>query len=222
MAFTLQLAQDLVEVEAGGNTPVSVTVVNKGQETDRYEHEIEGNDAEWKAIPVPIFAVEPEETRTERVFVKPPRMSESLAGNYPFVIRLRSLESGEQKSAQGVVHLRPYHHISLEIDPKKGSVSPFSNRNQFEVTVVNLGNTEHTVQLVGSDPEDACTYDFDGDQVSVGPGQQKAVGVVVTPASHPIFSSGKLIGFTVSARSVDTPSVVATAQAQLERRSLIT
>ena len=221
MGFTLQLVQDLVEVEAGATTPVTIVATNRGETAERFELELEGLDQEWKAIPVPVFTAEPGESHTERVFIKPPRTSESLAGNYPFVVNVRSLESGEQKSAQGVVRLKAYNHLTMEIDPKKGAVSPTVKRNTFTVTLVNLGNTPHTVQMAGSDPEDACTYDFEQEQVALGPGQQKEVEVTVRPSEKPMFASGHLIGFSIAARSTDAPNVVATAQAQLEQRSLI-
>jgi hypothetical protein len=85
---------------------------------------------------------------------------------------------------------------------------------------VNLGNTEHTMQLVGGDPEDACAYEFDQEQVTLGPGQQKEIEMAVNPTTQPLLSGAKLIGFSVSARSVDAPSVTASSQAQLEQRSL--
>jgi hypothetical protein len=220
MGFALRLVQDLVEVEAGSSSPVTVIVVNKTEALDRYELEVEGVDSEWKAIPVPTFTGEPGEEHTERFFVKPPRSSESLAGNYPFVVRVRSLESGEQKTVQGALHLKPYHHLTMEIDPKKGAYSPTVRRNVFDITIVNLGNTDHTLQLVGSDPEDSCTYEFEHEQVTVGPGQQREVTLTAHPVSTPILSTGKLIGFSVAGRSIDTPSIVTTAQAQLEQRSL--
>jgi hypothetical protein len=221
MALALRLVQDLIEVEAGSSSPVTITLTNKGESQDRYELEIEGVDPEWKAIPVPTFTAEPGEEHSERFFIKPPRSSESIAGNYPFVVRVRSLESGEQKTVQGTIRLKPYHHLTMEIDPKKGLFSPTVHRNEFEVTIVNLGNTEHTLHLGGTDPEDSCTYEFEQDQVTLAPGQQKEVALTVRPTSTRILSSGKLIGFSITGRSVDVPSVVTTAQAQLEQRSLI-
>jgi hypothetical protein len=221
MGFTLQLAQDLIEVEAGGNSPVTIVVSNRGDAGDRFELEIEGLDLDWKAIPVPVFSVERGEVHSERAFFKPPRASENGAGNYPFVVRVRSLESGEQKTVQGVLRLKPYHSLTMEISPKKGLFSWSTHRNTFDIDLVNLGNTEHTLQLVGSDPEDACTYEFDQERVTVSPGQQKEVSVEVRPVSSPVFSGSKLVGFSLHARSVDVPSVAASAQAQLERRSLL-
>lgn len=221
MSFSLQLAQDLVPVEPGATVPVAVTVINRGTEQDQYELEVEGVDVDWKAVPVPVFHADPDEVHSERFFLKPPRVSESIAGNYPFVVRVRSLVTGEVRTAQGVLQVKPYHHLTMEISPKKGYVSPTRKQNGFDLTIVNLGNSEHTLQLTGSDPEDDCAYEFEQDHVAVGPGQQRQIEVVANPRSTPFFSSGRLIGFTVTGRSTDAPNVVASAQAQLEQRSLL-
>jgi hypothetical protein len=221
MSFSIQLTPDLLPVEPGATTPVSVAVTNRSDEADQFEMEVEGIDSEWKAIPVPMFPVDANESHSEKIFFKPLRTSESLAGNYPFVIRVRSLISGESKTAQGVLQIRPYNHLTMEVSPKKGFVSPGRKHNIFDVAVVNLGNTEHTLHLVGSDPEDACTYEFEHEQVTVSPGQQKEVELTVNPRNEPIFSGGRLIGFTVTGRSIDPPSAVTSSQAQLEQRSLL-
>jgi len=222
MSFSVQLTPDFIPVEPGATTPVSVVVVNKSDEQDRFELEIEGVDPEWTAVPVPVFAVDPQESRTEKIFFKPSRTSESLAGNYPFVVRLRSLVSGEFKTVQAILQVKPFNHVTMEINPKKGHYSVWRKKNDFSIIVVNLGNTEHTLQLTGNDPEDSCAYEFDSEQVTVGPGQQKEIEFVATPTSNSLLSAGRLIGFSVTGRSIDHPSVASSAQAQLEQRPFIT
>lgn len=222
MSFSVQLSPDLVPLEPGSTSPVTVVVVNKGPEADRYELELEGLDSEWKAVPVPVFGVDAGETHSEKFFLKPPRASESQAGNYPFVVKVRSLVSGEQRTVQGVAQVKTFHHVSMEINPRKGFVSPARKHNTFGVTIVNLGNSDHTIQLVGTDPEDACTYEFDTEQVALSPGQQREVELTANPTTSRIVSSSRLIGFTVTGRSVETPAVVASSQAQLEQRPLLT
>jgi hypothetical protein len=221
MSFALRLAQDLVGVEPGASVPIALTVTNRTETLDRFELELDGIDPEWKAIPVPVFTVEPGIEHSERIFIRPPRASESLAGNYPFVVRVRSLESGESKTVQGVLAVSAFHHVSMEISPKKGHISPARKQNSFTITVVNLGNTEHRIQFQASDPEDHCAFEFEHDQITIGPGQQREVELIADPTSNPILSSGRLIGFSVTGRSLDVPSVVTTAQAQLEQRSLL-
>ncbi len=222
MSFSARLLSDLIAVEAGATVPLSVDIANKADDQDRFEIHVEGLDPEWTAIPVPIFTVEGKESIDEKVFFKPPRVSESLAGNYPFVVTIRSLVSGEQRSLQGVLQIKPYHHLSMEISPKKGHVTPMIKRDTFDLTIINLGNTEHTLQLYGNDPDEACAFDFENEQVTIGPGQQKTVEIDISGTSSKVLASSRLYGFTVSARSIETPSVVASAQAQLEQRPLLT
>ncbi|RYG66357.1 hypothetical protein EON77_17525, partial [bacterium] len=136
-------------------------------------------------------------------------------------MRVRSMNDGESHAATGILRVRAFHHIALEITPRKGSVSPISRDNHFELVAMNLGNSEHTLQLSGSDPEDACAYEFESENLTVGPGQQREVELVVNPRRRSAFSSSRLVGFTTTARSVDAPTVVATTQAQLEVRPLL-
>jgi len=222
MSFSIQIASDLITVEAGDSSPVDLTLVNRGEEADRFEMLVEGLDPEWTAIPVPIFPVGAGETQVEKIFFKPGRASESLAGNYPFVVKVRSMNSGESRQVQGVVQIKPYNHLSMDIAPKKGSISPVHGMEIFHALIMNLGNTEQTLQLYGSDPEDAFAFEFEQEQVTVGPGQQKEVEIRATPTSKRPFSSPRLHVFTISARSIQTPSLVTTSQAQLEQKPLVT
>lgn len=222
MSFSVRLTSDLVSVEAGATVPVSIEISNKGADSDRFELQIEGIDPEWTAIPEPVFVVEAGEIHVEKAFVKVPRISESQAGNYPFVVRVRSLNTGDARTGQGVVQVKPFHYLTMEISPKKGMYSPMRKQNVFSVSVLNLGNTEHTLQLFGNDPEEACTYEFDSEQMHVAPGQQKTVELEATPSATSFLSSSRLHGFSVTGRSVESPNVLSSAQAQLEQRPFMT
>jgi hypothetical protein len=221
MSFIARLGTDVIAVETGATTPLTVEIVNRSDESDQFELVIEGLDPDWTAVPVPVVTIEGRETQQEKVFFKPPRVSDSSAGNYPFVLKVRSLTSGESRNVQGVLSVKPYDHLSLEINPKKGVLSPAKKLNRFDANLVNLGNTEHTVQLFGSDPEEACAFEFDQQQVTLGPGQQRTVRVTVNPTGNRVPTSSRLYGFTISARSLESPSVGAIAQAQLEQRPLL-
>lgn len=222
MSFTIRLSQDLTAVEAGATAPLSIEITNKGEEVDRFEMQVEGGiDPEWTALPEPVVNIGPGETYSQKVFFKLPRTSESLAGNYPFVVKIRSLNSGDSRSAQGVLQIKPFHHLSMELNPKKGSSSPLRQQFPFSLTVMNLGNTEHTLQLTGADPEEECAYSFESDQVTVGPGQQKTVEASVGTASAGWVAQVHLFGFTITGRSLQNPNVTASTQGQLERRGLL-
>ncbi len=221
MSFSIRLAQDLTAVDAGATVPLSIEVTNKAEATDRYEMQVEGIDPEWTALPEPVFTVGAHEVHSQKIFFKPPRSSESLAGNYPFVVKVRSLESGDSRTVQGVLEIKAFNHLSIELTPKKGHSTPLRPQFNFTVDVMNLGNTDHTLQLSGADPEEECAYDFGSDQVTVGPGQQKEVSLAVASSNGGWIAAPRLFGFVVNARSIQNPNVMASTQGQLERRPIL-
>ncbi len=221
MSFTAAISNEVLPVDPGASATLSVEVMNRGVTAEPYEVSIEGVDPEWIAIPQPAISLDPGQGGSVLILFRPPRGPESAAGDYPFVARVRSLSMGESQGATGILRVKAFHHLALEITPKKGSVSPVSRDNHFELVVMNLGNAEHNLHLLGSDPEDACSYEFENEHLAIGPGQQREVELVVNPRSRPAISSTRLVGFTTTARSADAPNVVATTQAQLEVRPLI-
>jgi hypothetical protein len=78
------------------------------------------------------------------------------------------------------------------------------------------------VQLSADDPEEACTYDFDDEQVTLRPGQQMDVDFAVTPKKKSPLGSSRLVGFIVTARSTSVKGVASTVQGQLEIRPFFT
>ncbi len=221
MSFTVGLSADLVQVEAGATVPLNIEIANRSDQADRFEVSVEGLDPEWAAVPVPIIPLDSHDSQTAKIFLKPPRVSESISGTYPFVVTIRSLESGETRSAQAILEIKPFHHVSVEISPKRGVISALAKQYDFTVTVMNLGNCEHTLQLHASDPDDECAFEFDNDKVTVGPGQQKDVVLSSSGTRRPLLASPRLNSFSVTARSVESPSVAGSAQAQLEQRALV-
>jgi hypothetical protein len=222
MSLTASISTDTVIVEPGTTTPLTIDVENTSDATDQIEVGIEGIDGEWIIIPVSIVELKPAEKQTIKVFFKPPRQSESTAGNFPFIARVRSLSSGDQKLAQGILTIKPFHSLALELNPRKGFVTSTKHQNIFTATLMNMGNSEHTIQLSADDPEDSCTYEFDEEQITLGPGHQREVDFLVNPKKRSPFGSARLIGFVVTGRSSETPGVVASSQAQLEVRPFLT
>jgi hypothetical protein len=222
MALQSNISSDMIVVEPGATAPLTIDIENIGPVDDQVEVSVEGIDGEWIAIPVPTVILKPGEKQSVKVFFKPPRFSESIAGNYPFVAKVRSLNDGDLRSAQGVLTIKPYFSLTLEVSPKKGFMSPTKRQNIFTVTLMNMGNSEHMIQLTADDPEDVCAYEFDEEQVTLGPGQQKDIDFLVNPKKGSPFGSTRLIGFAVTGRSLSNQGVVASSQGQLEIRPLFT
>ncbi|MBX3112450.1 MAG: hypothetical protein KF857_10615 [Fimbriimonadaceae bacterium] len=222
MSFAVNLLTDTAQVEPGTSVPMIVEVVNHGEAEDHYELSVEGLDPEWTAVPVPTFALEPGSDRSERIFLKPPRDSDSTAGSYPFVVRVRSLESGEAKSMQGMLEIKSFTHLAIDVSPRRSQVSLFRQDAAFTVIASNLGNTEQALQLFANDTEDAFAYEFEMNQVSLAPGSSRDVHFRASSTSKSLFARTRLHQVSVTGRSVANPAVAASASAQIEQRALMT
>lgn len=221
MAIRVRLGQDEVQVEPGGSAQLVAVVRNESDAPDQVALEVEGVDAEWCAIPIPSFALAPGEEVQERILIRPPRSTESRAGTYPILVRARSLENGGASVAQGSLVIRPYSMLTLEIAPKRNLASPLRKRAPYELTLSNYGNTEQTVQLHASDPEDEVVFELERERVPLAPGETQQVMVHAQPRRMPILANPALFSFTATARSVEDPLRSASVQAQLERRGVV-
>jgi hypothetical protein len=221
MGFRAHVASGSFSVEPGVSASVPVELTNEGSAPLKLELQIEGIDPEWVAIPVPVVEVPAGETVTERVFLKPPREPESLSGTYPFVLRVTD-EAGEERALTFSLEVKPFHNVSIDVQPRRGLVATISREAVFHVTVMNLGNVEHTVRLFASDSGENFAFEFDQEQVTVAPGAQKSVSMTVSAVKSPLLANARLQQLTVSARSLDDKTVATATHAQIEQRALVT
>ena len=222
MPLNLSVSTDSVTVEPGQAAPLAILVENDSTTEDTVEIGILGLDGEWVIIPVSQIELRPNDKQEVKVFFKTPRSSESSAGSFPFVIKVRSLTNSDQRTSGGMLTIKPFHSLSVELNPRRGVITSTKQNNVFTATVMNMGNSEHDVQLSADDPEEACTYDFDDEQVTLRPGQQMDVDFAVTPKKKSPLGSSRLVGFIVTARSTSVKGVASTVQGQLEIRPFFT
>lgn len=220
MSFSIRLGKDIVPVDPGKNIPLDISIENIGEEPDTFELYIEGIDPEWFAIPVPTGALEPGQVLDEKLFFKPPRISETGAGVYPVNVVIRSLNTGDIARAQTVIEISNFDHLSIDISPKKGLLTFSDRTTEFVATVINLGNHEQDIQLFATDNDDACTFQTEPDRVTLGAGHEKQVIVRANTLRRPLLANSRLFGMSISARSAKSPSIAASAQAQIEQRAI--
>ncbi|MCC6402863.1 MAG: hypothetical protein IT207_02525 [Fimbriimonadaceae bacterium] len=220
MAFGVKLTDDVAAVDPGSAAPVGVVVTNDADQPDEFELRVDGLDALWVAVPVASFSVEPGGSATERVILRPSRTSENLAGTYPFVVTVRSLKTAEVQTAQGVLEIKPFHSLSIEVQPRRVTLSASHREAEMSAKVVNLGNVAQTVQLFAADADALFAFEFEVDQITIQPGQERVVGVTTAATKNPLFAAARLQNFTVSARNIEHPAVGASTTGQIEHKPL--
>lgn len=219
--MVVSLGNDLLEVDPGSSSPLTLTIENAGAEPDTFETFVEGVDPSWVTLPPEPCRVPPGTSAQETILFRPQRVPESAAGNYPFHVRVRSINTGETRTVQGVVRVRPFHQVSLDVEPKRLISRPYGGAPQFTLKIINLSNIEHTLQLFGSEPDNRCSFAFESDKVTIGPGQEREIAIEVTPVKQRWVAGVRLFGLSFSARSMNFSTVSSNAHAQLERRAAI-
>lgn len=221
MPVNASLSQDTIQVEPGARQPLGLTVTNPGQEEDTYEIIVEGLDPEWCAVPNPSFSLAPGESKSEKIFLRPIRASENMAGMYPFTVRVRSLTDGESVTLEATMDILAFHHISVDITPKKALLTPSRRSAEFAVTVMNLGNSDHEVMITASDADDSCEFELETNVVTIGAGHEKIVPLQVRSTRGALLANSRLHGFQVTSRSRTLPNLSSTVNAQLEQRAFL-
>lgn len=218
----MSLSSDTLSVDPGSTQPLSISVTNRGAERDNFELQVEGLDPAWTTMPVESIVIDPGETQVHKALIRPPRDSESAAGSYPFLVQVRSLNSGDAQSAEAVLEVSAFHQISMSAEPKRVVMGGLKPTAAFDVSVINLGNTEHELQVFASEPENEVNFAFEQEKIRVGPGQQRNIGVTAGTRRSALLANGKLYGAAFSARSTSNPTIAAYAQAQIELRPVMT
>lgn len=216
------LSASEIPIEPGGRAQLTITVTNRQEHDDHVFIEIEGLDVEWYALPVPAFNVAAGGSHSAQVLFKIARSSESRADTYPFVVRVKSMESGLSGVAQAALVVKPFSALQVELNPKRAVSSYFQHTAVVDVTVSNLGNTEETLDLYSADPDDAFSYEFDPERVTVRPGHSETIPVAIEPRTRSFIGSTRLYGYNVTGRSVRDSFVSSTAHGQVERRPFLT
>ncbi|MCX6378288.1 MAG: hypothetical protein NT023_02245 [Armatimonadetes bacterium] len=219
--IVVTLSEANLTVDPGEFTQMRVTVTNRQETADRLLLEVEGIDVEWYGIPVPAVNLDPNGQAEEAINFRIQRTSENHAGAYPFLVRVRAMETGAIGVAQATLTVKSFSSLQLELNPKRGIATFFQPLNEFEVSLSNQGNQEEALSLYASDADDECAYEFEQEHISIKPGQTLQSPLLIRPKSIPVWGSGKLYGFTISARAASSSYATGNTHGQLERRSLI-
>lgn len=216
MDFTLSISSNHLQIEPGNATPLELSVSNYSEKNEQYEIFIEGVDPEWAVLPTGLLEAKVQQSLTEKIFFRPSRNSESLAGTYPSTIIVRALSTGQTQKISFILEIKPFYYVSIDLIPKRGVITIFKKDQEFQVTLINLGNVEQSLQLFGADSDNSCIFDFSENQIHLTPGQQKIIPVKISSTSRSILSNTKLVSFSMVARSLQSSMSVGTTQGQLE------
>ena len=217
----VELSTAEITIEPGSTVQLAITITNHQTHDDHIFIEIEGVDVEWYALPVSSMNLGVGTSQVIRALFKIQRTNSSLAGTYPFLVRARSMETGEAGIQQATLIVLPFSSLQVELSTRRVISTFFKHSHSIDVIVTNLGNHEESIDLYATDPDNSGAYEFEKDRLSLKPGHSETVALQAEPVDRQVIGATRLYGFTVTARSTEHSFVSSNATGQIERHAMV-
>jgi len=202
-------------IQPGEKTEVTLTIQNFSEIVDRYQVAVDGVDPSWVSISRTEVSLFPKDQDQVRITLQPPAGTEARAGSYDLRIQVTSQENpAERTTTAFALVIGAQATLDVAIRPQKQSSL---KQGVFTLQMANAGNTDLTLQLSATDPEEGCIYTFTPPQVRVPAGQSQVVQLLVQPKAPLTGKTTKTFSFTVTARPAGDPKLARQVQGQWEQ-----
>ena len=185
--FRVALDQDRLSLTPGQPSIVRATLTNMGSTVDHLAVTVEGVSPDWVKTPDQEIQLNPGAQAPVALNVNVPRTPSSTAQDYPVTLRARSRENpGESATAYSQWTVLPFTGGSMDMDPTRRGGSTGA---KFTVGLHNDGNAEERYALSGKDDEQVLGYQFEQENVPLGPGADTKVRLNVRSQRRWVGSS---------------------------------
>ncbi len=203
------------QIQPGEETDVTVTVQNFSEVVDRYAITVDGVDATWVTLSRSEISLFPKDQDQVRLTFRLPAAADARAGHYDVRIQVTSQENtAERTTVPFDLQVSAQAVFEVALRPQKQSGT---TQGVFTLQLSNQGNTNLTVQLSATDPEEGCSYTFSPPQVVVPAGQEQLAQLLVQPKGPPPDRGPKPYIFSVTARPAEAPKLARQVQGTWER-----
>jgi hypothetical protein len=191
--IAVSLASPSQPISPGSASTATVTVHNRGKRVDQVALSIPELPASWVQIRRTSLSLAPGARDEVTIVLQPPKKSESTAGEHEFAVVAMSSEQGREVRVLGRFTLLPFDDYRFAMKGPQG-------KNQYALTLNNLGNAPADFALTVGDEGDELTYELPEEHAQLGPGEEKNYTVKVTPKKKNPFGRDKTYRFTSTAR----------------------
>jgi serine/threonine protein kinase len=205
----VRMSQDHVTVTPGQRSVVRLFLTNQSTAPDEVTVSIEGIPEAWVSGTGEPVTVRPGGRTAFALTVDIPRVPSSLAGDYPIIIRARSLANpSESGTTHGRLTVQPYAAGSLTLAPKRANGR---TEARYLATLRNESNAAIHYLLSAEDDEQALRYTFAQEEIILEPEQSVSVPLTVR-APQRLMGGEEPRNFRVRADAADTQPLVTSAQ----------
>ncbi|MFI9274432.1 RICIN domain-containing protein [Kitasatospora sp. NPDC052896] len=166
-------------VDPGSTATVRLRVRNTSDVVDGYRFVPVGELAPYITVEPPTIRLYPGTSGEVQLTFAPPRTPDAAAGPKPYAVQVISTENPEATTVpEGNVTVMPFTEVRAELVPHtvKGRF-----RGKPKLAIDNLGNTQLTTFLAGSDSGDELEFEIHPANVQIEPGRAAFVNARLRP-----------------------------------------
>ena len=187
-----------LEVAAGATADISLIVRNLSQIVDHYIISVDGLDPTWWNLSVPTFSLFPNDQGEARISIHPPKEAEAKAGGYSFRVRVTSKADPQDfTTVEVMLILKGFIMWDAEMTPSKVT----GKSGIYNLKLNNLGNTDAVIVLEAKDAEEALSYQFSENPVTIPGGGSSRVRLDVKTKGKGVWQ--KQYNFQVNSHPPD-------------------
>lgn len=182
MAVSALLRSTEVNVAPGASARCHVLIRNNAAVVDQFVFSVMGDVVEWTEVRPQRVNLMPNQEVTVELTFSPPRSYEVLAGNHPFALKVASREDEAGSVVQeGAVTVTKFAGIEAAVVPR---TSEGRRKGKHVLAIDNVGNHEHGVEVLVSDPDNKLTFKVRPRGPQLTPGTATFVKVVARPRRY--------------------------------------
>jgi uncharacterized membrane protein len=174
----LSLSVTELETAPGGSVQTILSVHNSSNIVDRFHIKVEGLDPTWWTLSVPNLALFPGDRSESKLTIRVPKEAEAMAGSYSF--RVKATSEADLREETVVAALLLVHgFVSWEVEMSPTRVE--ARKGTYRINAHNSGNADAVLLFEGKDPEEALTFGFGRNKVTVPAGGDSQVQLTIYP-----------------------------------------
>ena len=209
----VSLSPENIQLNPGDSAEIAITVQNSSNVVDVFSLEVVGLDPSWYQLSLVQSSLFPGDKTECTLTISPPKVSASLAKDYPFAIKANSQKDPTQFTEHpAILDLSPFYAFGVSVRPQKDT----NPKGYYLIELSNSGNSDLNIEMSGSDQESLCRFLFDPQRPRVGPGETTEVELVVEPAKRPLKGRPRPYRLTLTATSDPGTAEPQTIPAELD------
>ncbi len=205
LKFQLHLEKTRLSVWPAANNSVEISITNTGTKPRRFGVMTVGLEPGWVRVNRPEVEVQPEETATLLINVKPSRRPSTQPGQYPLTVIVQAKDAPEAMlEGQITVDMQPYVGFGMALARRQISLNA-----PVRLFLHNQGNAALRLHIAVVNPAGAVTAQLSAARVQLNAGERQQITGFVRALRRPLIGREKQYHLDVQVRSEDQASFIA-------------